>query len=48
VPFAPERGFSAAAPITRQFTRLGVEPDTRVRVCPSTDGADGRRGRPPR
>ena len=32
VPFAPERGFSAAAPITRQFTRLGVEPDTRVRV----------------
>lgn len=32
VPFAPDRGFSASAPITRQFARLGVEPETRVRV----------------
>lgn len=32
VPFAPDRGFSTAAPLTRQLARLGVEPDTRVRV----------------
>lgn len=32
VPFAPDRGMSAAAPMTRQLTRLGLEPDIRVRV----------------
>lgn len=32
VPFQPDRGFAASAPMTRQLTRLGLEPDMRVRV----------------
>ncbi|GAA4781936.1 LysR family transcriptional regulator [Actinomycetospora chlora] len=32
VPFAPDRGFSTAVPMTRELARLGIEPDTRVRV----------------
>lgn len=32
VPFQPDRGLSAAAPMTRQLVRLGLEPTMRVRV----------------
>ena len=32
VPFQPDRGFAASAPMTRQLTRLGLEPTMRVRV----------------
>ena len=32
VPFQPDRGFAASAPMTRQLTRLGLEPEMRVRV----------------
>jgi DNA-binding transcriptional LysR family regulator len=32
VPFQPDRGFLTAAPITRQLTLFGLEPEIRVRV----------------
>ncbi|MEQ3549596.1 LysR substrate-binding domain-containing protein [Pseudonocardia nematodicida] len=32
VPFAPDRGMSGASPLSGQVARLGLEPETRIRV----------------